>query len=57
MEQAIVVGIDGGVQLLSLVTELDHGFIDRNVIRISTICGPIGLPHPVMNGGSTAFGT
>jgi len=39
MEQAVGVGIDRGVQPISLVIELDHGFVDRNVIRVGTICG------------------
>jgi len=39
VEQAIGVGIDGGVQPILLVIELDHGFIDRNVIRVGTISG------------------
>ena len=39
VEQAVRGGIDGGVQPVSLVVELDHGFIDRNVIRIRTVCG------------------
>jgi hypothetical protein len=39
VEQAVRGGIDGGVQPVSLVVELNHGFIDRNVIRVGTVCG------------------
>jgi len=39
MEQAIGVGIDRGVQLISLIIELECDFINCNVIRLSTICG------------------
>jgi len=38
VEQAVGVGIDGSVQPISLVIELNHGFINCNVIRVSTIC-------------------
>ncbi len=38
MEQAVGVGIDRGVQSISLVIELDHSFIDRNVIWVGTAC-------------------
>ena len=34
MEQFVRIGIDSGVQPVLLVVELDHGFIDRDVIRI-----------------------
>jgi len=37
VKQAVRVGIDGSVQPMSLAIELNHGFIDRNVIRIGTI--------------------
>jgi len=38
MEQAIGVRIDSGVQPISLGIKLNHRSVDRNVIRISTIC-------------------
>ena len=37
VEQAVRCGIDGSVQPVSLVIELDHSFVKRNVIRVSTI--------------------
>jgi hypothetical protein len=33
VEQMIRHGVDGGIQPVLLVVELDRGFIDRNVIR------------------------
>jgi hypothetical protein len=36
MQQIVCIGIDGGVQPILLVVELDHGFVDRNVIRTSS---------------------
>jgi len=36
MEQALGVGIDRGVPLISLVVGLKHRFFDRNSIRVST---------------------
>jgi hypothetical protein len=38
VEQTVRGGIDGSVQPVSLVVELDHGLIDRDVIRVGTIC-------------------
>jgi hypothetical protein len=38
MEQAVRVGIDGGVQPIALGIELNHGLIDCNVIRVGTAC-------------------
>jgi hypothetical protein len=38
MEQAVRVGIDGGVQPVSLSIELNHGSINCNVIRVNTVC-------------------
>jgi hypothetical protein len=37
MEQAVRIGVDGGVQPVLLVTDLNHSFVERNVIRICTI--------------------
>jgi len=36
IEQAVRCGIDGSVQPVALVAELNHGFVDRNVIRVRT---------------------
>jgi hypothetical protein len=36
VQQAVRFGIDGGVQLEPFVIELDHGFVNLGVIRIST---------------------
>lgn len=36
-EQAVRVGIDSNIQP-PLRIELNHGFIDRNLIRICTVC-------------------
>ncbi len=38
MEQAVGIGIDSSVQPISFIIRLNHGFVDRNVIRISTVC-------------------
>ncbi len=37
MQQAVRVGIDSSVQPEPFVVELDHGFVNRDVIRISAI--------------------
>lgn len=37
VKQAFRRGIDGGVQPILLVTELDHGFVDRNAILVCTV--------------------
>ncbi len=39
IEQGVGVGINRGVPPISLVTELDHGFINHNVIQIDTAWG------------------
>jgi hypothetical protein len=39
LEQAIGVGINGGIQPISLVIKLNHGFIDFDMIRVSTVYG------------------
>lgn len=39
MEQAVGIRIDSGVQPILLIVELNHGFVDRNVIRVGTVCG------------------
>jgi hypothetical protein len=48
-----LVGIDNGVQTISILAELNYGFIDRNVIRINTIYRLwIGFLYLQMDGGS-----
>ena len=37
MQQAVRCGIDGDIQPESFVIELDHGFIDCDVIRIRSV--------------------
>jgi hypothetical protein len=39
VQEFVRVGIDRGVQPKPFVVELNHRFIDRNVIRIFLICG------------------
>jgi hypothetical protein len=39
MQQAVRLRIDRSVQPEPFVIELDHGLVDRNVIRASTTCG------------------
>ena len=39
VEQAVSIWIDRSAQPISLVVELNHGFVDRNVIRVRTVCG------------------
>lgn len=37
--QFVYFGIDSGIQSILLVTESDHGFVNRNVIRTPTRFG------------------
>jgi hypothetical protein len=39
MQQFVCVGIDGSVQPVLLVIELDHGLVNRNVIRALSFFG------------------
>ena len=39
VEQAVRLGIDRSVQPEAFVIELDHGLVNRNVIRINTASG------------------
>jgi hypothetical protein len=39
MQQPVGIGVDRGVQPELLVTDLDHGFVDRDVIRLKTASG------------------
>jgi hypothetical protein len=34
VKQLIRLGVDGGVQPVALVVDLNHGFVDRDVIRV-----------------------
>ena len=38
MEQTGAVGVDSSVQPISLIVEVNHGFINRNVIRLGPTC-------------------
>lgn len=38
MTQAVHGGIDRGVKPISLVNESNHGLVDGNLIRVSTVC-------------------
>jgi hypothetical protein len=38
MEQIVRIRINGGVQPILFIVKLDHGFIDRNVIRVPIRC-------------------
>ena len=38
MGQAVCVGVAGSVQPILLTIELNHGFIDCDVIRTGTVC-------------------
>jgi len=39
VEEFVCLGIDSGVQPVALVVDLDHGFVDRNVIRALALSG------------------
>jgi len=39
IQQFVCSRIDSSVQPVVLVVELDHGFVDCNVIRFAAICG------------------
>ena len=39
IQQAVRFGIDRSVQPEPFVIELDHGLVNRNVIRVGTSCG------------------
>ncbi len=34
VEEYVCLGIDGGVQPVALIVEVDHGSVDRDVIRL-----------------------
>lgn len=58
VQQAVCCGIDGGVQPESVVIQLAHSLVNRDVIRICAIKRlSICLLHPVVTGRSTAFDT
>ena len=51
-------GIDCSVQPVTLVVDLNHGFVHCDVIRLGVVSGLyVGFLYPVVNGGSTAFDT
>ena len=58
MEEFVCFRIDSSVQPAALVTHLDHGLIDRDVIRCC-IAGRlyVGFLHPAVDGGSAPFDT
>jgi len=39
MQQPVGIGVNRGVQPELLVIDLDHGFVDRDVIRLETASG------------------
>jgi hypothetical protein len=39
VQQFVCFGIDRGVQPKLLTVELNHGFVDRNVIRVLAVTG------------------
>lgn len=58
MEDLVRCGIDGGVQPVALVVDLNHRLVDRDVIRFGVAAGLyVGFLHPVVNRGATAFDT
>ncbi len=38
MEKFVRFGIDSSVQPVALIVKLDHGFVERNVIRLASRC-------------------
>lgn len=51
VQQSVRLGIDRSVQPEPFLIQLDHGFVNRNVIRICSIERlKIGLLYPVVNG-------
>jgi hypothetical protein len=51
-------GIDGCVQPVTFIVDLNHGLVDRNVIRLGIAAGLyVGFLHPVVNRRPTAFDT
>lgn len=50
VEELVSTGIDRRVQPVSLVIDLDHSLVDRDVIRVLALGGlSAGLLHPVVN--------
>ena len=58
VQELVGFGIDGGVQPVAFLVELDHGLVDRDVIQFS-VTGwlYVGFLHPVVDRGATAFDT
>jgi hypothetical protein len=50
VEELVRLGIDGSVQPVAFVVALDHGLVDRDVIRLP-VTGwlDVGLLHPVVD--------
>lgn len=40
MEESVRLGIDGSVQPVALIVEMDHRVVERDVIRLFPSCGP-----------------
>jgi hypothetical protein len=58
MTELVCVGIDRGVQPVTLAVDANHRLITRDLIRIDVAVGlKISFIHPVMNRGSTSFDT
>jgi len=50
MEKIVRFGIDNSVQPVALIVELDHGLVERDVIRLGTVCRlSVGLLDPIVN--------
>lgn len=58
VEEFVRFGIDSGVQPVTLVTELNHRLVNRDVIRATSADRlSIGLPNPVVNRCTTLLDT
>lgn len=58
VEVSLRIGIDRGVQPLPFIVEVNHRFLECDVIRAGSRCWlEIGFLHPRVNGRSTPFDT
>ena len=58
MKYSVRFGIDGGVQPVAFAVDLNHRFVDRDLIRFYVTVGlSVGLLYPVLNGRSTSLDT
>jgi len=58
MEKIVRFGIDNSVQPVALIVELDHGLVERDVIRLGTVCRlSVGLLDPIVNSRTPSFDT